>query len=203
MGQTGYKIGFGMRITSGRFKGFRLPSPHLSGIRPSSDRVREAIFSILGPNTTDSLVLDLFAGTGALGFEALSRGAARVVFVEKLRTQAAIIKKIAVKLSVESHVEVFSTESISALRKLRDAGYGFSLVFLDPPYETDLLHKTFHDENLAGIVQNGGIVVVETSVRSGFRVSRAEYCLDLRRSYGETEIQVLRKIPIREDNLCL
>ena len=130
-----------MRIIAGRFKGVRLPSPRNKSVRPTTDRVREALFSALGDAVQDSRVLDLFAGTGAFGFEAVSRGAESVVFVDQDRLVTKLLSQTAGSLNVQDRVVILTLTASQAIAKLAGLGRKFGIVFLDPPYETDWIQR--------------------------------------------------------------
>lgn len=123
-----------MRIVAGIARGRRLEAPAGTGTRPTSDRIRESIFNILGQRFEGGAVLDLYAGSGAMGLEAISRGADRAVLVEKDRAAAAICEKNAAALGFGERVRVIRSDVASALRALAGRGERFELVFLDPPY---------------------------------------------------------------------
>jgi 16S rRNA (guanine966-N2)-methyltransferase len=129
-----------LRIIAGRHRGRRLRFPAGVEIRPTPDRVRETLFNWLQPRIDQSRVLDLFAGSGALGLEALSRGAAQVTFVEKDRRAAAAIEAIASEWQ-EPNARVVCESAIAWLAT-RAAEPSFDIVFLDPPYDSDLLAAT-------------------------------------------------------------
>jgi 16S rRNA (guanine966-N2)-methyltransferase len=123
-----------VRIVAGRFKGRTLKGPASSGVRPTSDGLRETLFNVLGHRVDGSRVLDGFAGTGAVGLEALSRGAARVTFVEKDPKAMAVIRHNIAKCGVASECDVLLADMQRVAE--RYPGFGpFSLVFLDPPYD--------------------------------------------------------------------
>ena len=121
-----------MRITGGQYRSRALKAPKGSLTRPTSDRVREALFSILGPRAAARRVLDLYAGTGALGLEALSRGAESVVFVERAKEALAALEANVEALGVRGRVRVVALPAERAARNLE--GDRFDLVFADPPY---------------------------------------------------------------------
>jgi 16S rRNA (guanine966-N2)-methyltransferase len=123
-----------MRVVAGRLGGRRLRAPAGAATRPTGERVREALFSILG-DIADARVLDLFAGTGALGIEALSRGAARAVFVERAPAAASVLRANldALGLSAE-HAELRRQDVLVVLRAARRRSETYDLVFIDPPY---------------------------------------------------------------------
>ncbi|HEV8511406.1 MAG TPA: 16S rRNA (guanine(966)-N(2))-methyltransferase RsmD [Gemmatimonadales bacterium] len=124
-----------LRIVAGEFKGRRLQTPKGRTVRPTSDRVREAWFSILQQSIPDARVLDLFAGSGALGFEALSRGALAVEFVENHQASLAAIRENATSLKVEDRVTIHRMDAVRFAERLQPAQYDVALA--DPPYSTD------------------------------------------------------------------
>lgn len=123
-----------IRLTGGQFKGRVIHTPGNTATRPTQARLRQALFNSLQAHTESARVLDLFAGTGALGFEALSRGAQEVVFVEKSKSVATLIQKNASTLKVTEQIQVVVGAVESSLEKLKRLGT-FDLVFIDPPYE--------------------------------------------------------------------
>lgn len=153
-----------MRIISGRLGGRDLGSVP-DGVRPTSDRVRESLFSALG--SIDGLaVLDLFAGTGALGIEAYSRGASRVVFVEKSRRVARALRARLAKLDLDPRdddsISLVESDALRAIRRLAgDAEQRFDLVFLDPPYAEGDREATLTALFSSGLLESGARVVVE------------------------------------------
>jgi len=124
-----------IRIIAGEFKGRRLKTPTGSTVRPTADRVRESWFSILQGAIPGARVLDLFAGSGALGFEALSRGAVSVDFVEKHTASLRVIHANASLLNVADHVTIHRTDAIRFAERLQPGAY--DVAFADPPYATD------------------------------------------------------------------
>ncbi len=132
-----------MRIIAGRFRGRPLTAPKSLAVRPTADRVREALFSILGERVVGSRVLDLFAGTGALGLEALSRGAAYAVFVDSNRTSLALLRSNLERCRVTpSEAECLGLPVASAVARLQAQGRCFDLIFMDPPYGQGWIPKT-------------------------------------------------------------
>jgi len=122
-----------VRIIGGRLKGRRLAAVR-GPLRPTADRVREAIFNILGAACHQARVLDLFAGTGALGIEALSRGASRAVFVENHRSSLQVLRRNVEQCGLAQVSRIMALPAAKALPRLAAAGEKFSLIFLDPPY---------------------------------------------------------------------
>ncbi len=177
-----------MRIVAGSRKGHRIEAPKGVVTRPTGDRVREALFSIVGP-VEDARVLDLFAGSGALGLEALSRGAASCVFVERDRQAARVIQSNLEKLRLTGAV-VETREVRAALREERDRGRRYDLVLADPPYEDWAGHESELAELLPTVLAEDALVVVETSERV-----EPELPLDLvtTRRYGSARITVFSR----------
>ena len=176
-----------MRVVAGRFGGRRLTAPSGSAVRPTSDRVREALFSILGP-LDGAIVLDLFAGSGALGIEALSRGAARAVFVDSERPALKALRANLDALELAPEVaKVRSQEARSALRNARRAGETYDLVLIDPPYRLAAALGRELTEGLAGLLKDGARVVTESDRRAPLELG---FDLADERRYGDTLIRI-------------
>jgi 16S rRNA (guanine966-N2)-methyltransferase len=177
-----------MRVIAGSRKGHRISAPRGVVTRPTGDRVREAAFSIVGP-VEGARVLDLFAGSGAMGIEALSRGAARCVFVEQDRGACAVVTRNLEKLELTSAV-VLCNNVDQALREERARGHRYDLVLVDAPYEAWDAHAPVLGRSLLELLEPGGVAVVETAARL-----EPELPLDLvtTRRYGSARITVFRK----------
>jgi 16S rRNA (guanine966-N2)-methyltransferase len=168
-----YFPGEQMRIIAGTLKGARLLSPRSYQIRPTSDRVREYIFSCLHADVVNSTVLDLFAGTGAFGIEAISRGAAKVVFVDNTAESVKLVRQNLLHVGLNAAIEKKSAELF-----LRSSHYKFDFIFCDPPYEfqrfDSILRVILENQSLS----REGTVIYESSSRatplaeSGFQISR-------------------------------
>ncbi|MFT4549225.1 MAG: 16S rRNA (guanine966-N2)-methyltransferase [Pseudoalteromonas tetraodonis] len=179
-----------MRIIAGSAGGIRLQVPGAVA-RPTSDRVREALFSILGSRVDGALVLDLFAGSGALGLEALSRGAARVDFVEKDRRACVVIEANLAKARLADSARVVSREAAIFLKNAPAGRY--DLVFADPPYfkregDDDWAADLLADEHLKRVISPAGMVVLETAKGHGKNVPADGWKLLDSRRYGDTEV---------------
>jgi len=150
-----------MRIIAGRFRGKKLRGPRGTGLRPTSDRLREALFNILGPHLENLSFLDVFAGSGAVGIEAISRGALQVTFVESDRRACRLIEQNLELCKAQAGSRLLPLDAFRALRQLAREGRTFDIVFLDPPYDwqpyEDLLALVFG----GGLVHANSIVVVE------------------------------------------
>jgi len=157
-----------MRIIGGESRGRKLKSPRGRSVRPTSERTREALFDILGARVPGSRFLDLFAGAGAVGLEALSRGAGQVVLVEESERAAKVIRENAAALGRPGQVKVVRASAAAAVRGLAAAGAKFDVVFMDPPYrERAALERTLAEvARPEGILARDAIVVVEHDARS-------------------------------------
>jgi 16S rRNA (guanine966-N2)-methyltransferase len=179
-----------MRVVAGRLRGRTLVAPRGTQTRPTSDRVREAVFSIVGP--IDGLrVLDLFAGSGAMGIESLSRGAAEATLVDSSAASVAAIRRNLRELGLRATV---SQEKVEAfLERARRAGRQYDLVFVDPPYSRAGSLSQRLSEALAPVLAEGARVVAESDRRKPLELSLAP--VD-RRRYGDTLILIFH-VPSR------
>jgi 16S rRNA (guanine966-N2)-methyltransferase len=151
-----------MRIIAGSRKGHRISAPHGTDTRPTSDRVRENVFNIVGP-LDDAKVLDLYAGSGAMGLEALSRGASRAVFVERDDAAARTIEQNLDKLRLPG--TVLRRDAVNVLAAEAAAGRKYDLVLVDPPYD---MYETLQPQlarYLPAVIAEDGVLVVETDAR--------------------------------------
>jgi 16S rRNA (guanine(966)-N(2))-methyltransferase RsmD len=124
-----------MRVIAGQFRSRKLAAVPGTATRPTSDRLRETLFNVIGPRVAESVWLDLYAGTGAVGIEAISRGAREVHFVESDKKAARVIRENLLSLQIEDGAEVLEREVIPALRLLDEQAIAAGFVFIDPPYE--------------------------------------------------------------------
>ena len=176
-----------MRITGGVARGVPLIVPRTQRVRPTSDRVRSALFQLLGSVVVDARVLDLYAGTGALGIEALSRGAASVDFVEADPRVSDIVARNKKTAGFEECGRLCHTKVERALEFLTGP---YQVVLLDPPYELPGIDQTMDKLADAGLIETGSIVAVEHAVRVALAESYgALKRLDNRR-YGDTAISI-------------
>ena len=184
-----------MRITSGIFGGRNLRVPKSDTIRPTQDRVRESVFNIIQCELGGTRFLDLFAGSGAVGIEALSRGAASVTFVERDHRHAAVLRENLAEIAgARVAGEIYETDAYRWLEGY--AGEGFDIAFADPPYA--LGEEKGYASVLAtlarrGVVKAGGLFIAEmTAVQSAEEPSGWELLRD--RTYGKTRICIWRRI---------
>jgi 16S rRNA (guanine966-N2)-methyltransferase len=183
-----------MRIIAGIAKGMTLVAPR-AGVRPTTDRVREAIFSSLGARIPGARVLDLFAGTGALGLEAASRGAESVIFVENARSALECLEKnieaFRRNRGADCKLTITRQPVKAQLRKLVGEGETFSLIFADPPYG-DAAEELLRDENLPRLLTNEGLLVLESAKREVLTTG-APWELTRESTYGDTRISFVRR----------
>jgi len=148
-----------LRIIAGKHGGRRLRTTGGLAVRPTSDRLRETLFNILGTDVAGSSFLDLCAGFGAIGIEALSRGAERVVFVDKSRRACSAIK--ANLESLEEEGLILNREAEAALRQLERDEQRFDIVYFDPPYSSEIYARVLRSLSRGGVLSSSAIVVVE------------------------------------------
>lgn len=174
-----------MRIIAGAHGGRRLQVPKGTDTRPTSERVREALFSILGDDVAGAHVLDLFAGSGALGIEALSRGAAAATFVDSAEAAVRCIRVNLRSLSIEG--EVSRLEAAGFLRTASERGRHYDLVFIDPPYSSAARVGAALSSRLPDVLSPGATVVCESGRRQALALD-----LPLRdeRRYGDTLLRI-------------
>ena len=179
-----------MRVITGKARGVQLKTPDGMLTRPTTDRVKEALFSIIQFDIPTSRVLDLFGGTGQLGIEALSRGAKSAVFVDHQENACKLIKENLRRARLESDAKVIRSDYMDYLRRCRES---FDIVFLDPPYAEVFLENALKCITEIDILQSDGIIVAERPVGKelpwefeGFTRSR-DY------KYGKTLITIYRK----------
>jgi len=182
-----------VRIVAGTLGGRVLRAPHGAATRPTSEKVRQALFNILGPPAGDTHVLDLFSGSGALGLEALSRGAASVTFVERARPALAALRGNVDTLGVAAQVTIAPVD-VARFLAATPAGPAWRWVFLDPPYAAGVVTDSLAALPRARLTDDA-VVVVEHAHRAP-SPDHAGYLLrtDLRR-YGDTELSIYRASP--------
>jgi 16S rRNA (guanine966-N2)-methyltransferase len=185
-----------MRIVAGRHRGRRLHLPRDGQIRPTSDRAREAVFNVLAhnllgpgetPTITDQRVLDAFAGTGALGLEALSRGAAFATFLERDRGSLAVLEDNIRTLGESERTRILRADALSPPRATETA----TLAFLDPPYGAGLAARALAALANAGWFADDALVIVELAKADTFAAPPGFLAID-ERTYGQTRIVLLR-----------
>ncbi len=183
-----------MRIVAGKWRGRTLRAPKGFTVRPTTDRVREAIFDILGDRVISAAALDLFAGSGALGLEALSRGARSAVFVEPDAAAFAVLARNIESLGTPD-AEAIPLDCRRALRRLRKRGSRFGLVFLDPPYGKGIAADAAAGLGGAGLLEAGATVVVEDAARAPVAAYPEGWEAVADRRYGDTRVTIFEVFP--------
>lgn len=192
-----------MRISGGSAKGRKvgfkrafLKKGEEDDLRPTSAKVREALFSILGGRLADALFLDLYAGTGAVGFEALSRGAAEAVFVEESAARTKAIRELVERFGFTGRAQVVRERAEIFLKKTDRV---FDIIFVDPPYASSELEKALPLIEERGIVQGEGVVIAEHPSKRALPASLGSLELKKRYPYGDTALSLYRRVELRPE----
>ena len=181
-----------MRIIAGEFRGRQIESVSDLSVRPTTDRAKQTIFDILSNRIEfDGLdVLDLFAGSGSLGLEALSRGVKSVTFIDKARKSLEVLEKNVALLGCDSQCSIYQADVFWYLKNIHRA---YDLVFIDPPYKLEnigILPNAIYD---SGILRNGTYVVMEHSRESVIELDELKYEI-IRKAFGQTTVLILKAI---------
>ena len=155
------------RVVTGRFRGAILQAPEGDKTRPTTDKVKEALFSIIQSDVPGSEFLDLFAGSGAIGIEAVSRGAKEAVFVEKSKEALSCIAANLKTCRLEDRARIMKLDVMSALNTL-SRGEGFDIIFMDPPYNEGMEKTVLKYIRGTELLKEDGLIVVESSVETGY-----------------------------------
>jgi 16S rRNA (guanine966-N2)-methyltransferase len=181
----------GLRIISGVLKGKRLSSLKGADIRPTADRTRESIFNIISPKIPNSVVLDLFAGTGALGIEALSRGASYAIFVDTDRNAVSIIEKNILACGLQDRIKIIKADITKKMTAFVNVHSPVNLVFMDPPYNRNLIKPSLNNLSGSLILQKNALIIIEHSVSENIPEFSTEYKITDQRKYGKTLVSFL------------
>lgn len=179
-----------MRVISGKARGLKLSSPSGTDTRPTLDRVKEAVFSMILPYINDSVVLDLFAGSGALGIEAISRGAEKAVFVDCSNESVNCIESNVSKAGMQSVSKIIKCDAKTYLSSCNER---FDVIFLDPPYAKGLYKSVIETINHKGILADDGIIVVEWDFEIGFSDIPDGFIEVKSKNYGRVGVAVLKR----------
>jgi 16S rRNA (guanine(966)-N(2))-methyltransferase RsmD len=179
-----------MRVITGKARGVALKTPLGQDTRPTADRVKEAMFSIIQFDIPNAVVLDLFGGTGQLGIEALSRGAREAVFVDQSENACKLIKENLNRTKFTQQGSVIRSSYTDFLRKNRQK---FHIIFLDPPYSGDFLENSIKIITEIDILQSGGIIVSERPIEKELSQEINGYTRSKDYKYGKTLLTIYRK----------
>lgn len=180
-----------MRIISGSMRGRKLHAPPGLDVRPTSDKVKEALFNILSDRIEGASFLDLYAGTGSVGIEALSRGARAVVFVEKSKRHIGFLKKNLSLTSLEPRSIIFGMEATEFLRKKRAGPFDF--IFIDPPYEGEEIEKTLPLLGEGDMITDNSTVIIQHFHKKALPDQIGQLSFLKRYKYGETVLSFYGK----------
>lgn len=180
-----------MRIISGKLKGRKIDGFDLDGTRPTMERVKESLFAMIQNQLDDALVLDLFAGSGNLGIEAISQGAKKSILVDHNNKAIKIIKKNIENLDLSQSVDIICSDYLKALDILKDKK--FDIIFLDPPYKTNFIEKSIEKITTNNILNESGIIVCESSMLDKIIYSNA-YTAIKEKKYGDKYVVILKKV---------
>ena len=182
-----------MRVTGGDAKGRRLRVPKGQALRPTAARVKEALFNILPRDLTGVKILDLFAGTGNVSIEALSRGAAEAILVDSSTAAGNVIRENLRRLRLMARTKVWIAPVSRALRLLAHRGESFDMIFLDPPYEHHLVEKSLKIIARGSLLRQDGVLVAEHSLREPVESHYDSLVLSDQRRYGTTLLSFFRQ----------
>ena len=177
-----------MRVIGGQDRGKRLIGPKSCNVRPTADRVKESLFNILPRDLEGYVVLDLFAGTGSLSIEAISRGAQAAVLVDAAAQSVAIIRENLMRLGYTDHAQVMAMPAARALRRLAKQDRTFNLIFVDPPYENAWIDKVMVFIGGSNLLKPSGWLVVEHSEREPTDNSYGRLRRIDQRKFGDTRL---------------
>ncbi len=177
-----------MRVISGKYKGRKLDGFGIPGTRPTMDRVKESLFGIIQNDIKDGVVLDLFAGTGSLGIEALSNGAKEAYFVDSGNEIGKVLKK---NLEGINNSKVLFMDYVIALERFKKEGILFDIIFLDPPYHLNLLNTAIKSIEDLGLLKDGSLLVCEYEEEKPV-VNDSKFLLKKEKRYGDKNIAIYK-----------
>lgn len=183
-----------MRIIAGKYRGLVLKGPKHKGLRPTADRVREALFNIIGARVSDADFLDLFAGTGAIGIEALSRGAKSVVFNDNNFQSIKLLQENLKIVTADTQCKIMQSPAELSLIRLAKDERKFDLIFLDPPFEAEnqLLPQVFTEIKEYRLLKEDGWLIVEHPRK--MELDAPGYTRWLIRSYGDISLSIFTDV---------
>ncbi|MEG0855046.1 MAG: 16S rRNA (guanine(966)-N(2))-methyltransferase RsmD [Terrisporobacter sp.] len=177
-----------MRVISGKVRGLKLNAPKNDDVRPTTDRVKESLFNMINSYMIESDILDLFAGTGSLGIECLSRGASRCIFVDSSKESIGIVKSNIKKARMENESVVLNTDFKSAIKSLASRNAEFDVIFMDPPYYKNMFSDALSAVDNNNLLKEDGIILVEHDTKDKFPNSIGRLYKSKDKKYGGTTI---------------
>ncbi|MBC8080315.1 MAG: 16S rRNA (guanine(966)-N(2))-methyltransferase RsmD [Gorillibacterium sp.] len=189
-----------MRVISGEARGRPLKAVPGKGTRPTTDKVKEAIFSIIGPYFAGGWVLDLFAGTGGLGIEALSRGMDNAIFIDADKGSVEIVRQNLQVTGFTDKAEVYRNDAERALKALSKRDIRFELVFLDPPYKMKTAGELMLAMDAFGLLMPGATLIIEHETDHHYEEQYGPFRETKHAVYGETTVTIYRYEPVSATN---
>lgn len=180
-----------LRIIGGQYRSRKLSFPHVEGLRPTGDRIRETLFNWLAPHVEGARCLDLFAGSGALGFEALSRGAQHVTFVEQSPKACDYLRQNIALLKTQAQTEMICVDSANALQGLMEP---FDIIFLDPPFAYEQLVFICAQLEDRHLMKAGGVIYLERAISSPEVTLPGQWQLYRDKSSGQVHYQLYQRL---------
>ena len=181
-----------MKIIAGEYKGRIIEMP--GGIRPTSDKVRKSLFEILKNRIEGAIFLDLYCGSGAMGIEALSRGAEKAVFIDNSHNCVSVLKRNLDKMGISKNsYDIYSKDCVHGIDMLQKTGCSFDIVFLDPPYYTGLAKNTLIGLSGCDILTPNALVIAEVFKKEGLPEGLGDFKKIRSSKYGDTLLEFFRK----------
>ena len=180
-----------MRIITGKARGLKLVTPKNYLVRPTADRVKEALFNIIQSRIPGSTVLDAFAGTGNLGLEAWSRGAEQIVYFDKSRESLKLVKANVEKARAGEQVTLIHTDAVNGLAMMAQQGKAFDVIFSNPPYDKGLNRKVVEALEKWPVLKEGGLLVLEHSLEENPADYLPQGTEFRQEKYGDTKISLI------------
>jgi len=184
----------GLRIIGGELKGKKLYTKPGTLIRPTADRLRESIFNILSYQVKEAIVLDLFAGTGAFGIEALSRGADSAVFIDNNKTALSVVERNVQSCAVDNRSQIIRWNIVKNLNCIKSIGSKFDLVFMDPPYNKGQIKPSLINLHDSGSLGNDACIIVEHNYLEPIPETYSQLELIDQRKYGKKLISFMKYV---------
>lgn len=181
-----------MKVISGKYKGRVLEGFDIAGTRPTMDRVKESVFAMIQSWLEDAVILDLFAGSGNLGIEALSEGAKQIYLVDKNKKACQVMKRNLDKIGMDENV-IFYGDYKKALDNYKNQSLQFDIIFLDPPYQTDLVQKSIEIIEKNELLTKNGIIVAESNSLDKIIFSKKLQMIKSKK-YGDKWVAILRRV---------
>ena len=181
-----------MRIVAGKHRSRILKTLEGVDTRPTLDKVKEAVFSKIGPYFTEGMILDLFSGNGNIALEAISRGFKKAIMVDKNKRAINVIRSNVVLLNEEDKCEIWPVDYKKALSNCQKRQFKFDLIYLDPPYQLKLINEILEKINEYDLLQKAGIIISESLENEEIKVKKP-YIIERQVSYGTIKITYIRK----------